>query len=66
MLTIELHCFECADVRLFEQPPCEDRHGADCPEWVCTGCGVALLVGPPRPARSRRSRRQQPIHRRAA
>ncbi|EIV93265.1 hypothetical protein [Frankia sp. QA3] len=57
---IVLACAECGDERPFEQPPCADGHGADCPEWACTECGAAVLVGPvpaarpaahPRPAR---------------
>ncbi|MCM3925536.1 hypothetical protein ND748_28190, partial [Frankia sp. AiPs1] len=43
---IVLTCAECGDERPFEQPPCADGHGSDCPEWACTECGVALLVGP--------------------
>lgn len=42
---IVLVCAECAVERVFEQPPCADGHGADCPEWACTGCGAAVLVG---------------------
>lgn len=37
-------CPTCRDERPFEQPPCPDGHH-DCPEWVCTDCGAALLVG---------------------
>jgi hypothetical protein len=44
---IEVHCPECAAVKEFEQPPCLDGHGADCPEWLCLTCGTALLVGAP-------------------
>lgn len=39
------HCSACGEERVFEQPPCEDGHGADCPEWVCLECGSAILVG---------------------
>jgi hypothetical protein len=42
------HCPACDDERTFEQPPCVDGHtddGGDCPEWLCTGCGTALLTG---------------------
>jgi hypothetical protein len=42
---IILVCAECARERVFEQPPCVDGHGADCPEWACTSCGNAVLVG---------------------
>lgn len=39
-----LDCPTCAESRPFEQPPCTDGHGADCPERVCVDCGTALLV----------------------
>jgi hypothetical protein len=42
---IEMLCPECAELVAFEQPPCVDGHGADCPEWVCVVCGTALLIG---------------------
>jgi len=38
-------CPECAAEREFEQPPCFDGHGLDCPEWICCSCGTALIVG---------------------
>ena len=41
-------CPSCGDDRTFVQPPCADGHtddGGDCPEWVCTDCGSAFLVG---------------------
>jgi hypothetical protein len=41
----ELHCDDCGDVRLFVAPPCEDGHGADCPDLCCTVCGLALTRG---------------------
>jgi hypothetical protein len=44
---IELYCSDCADLEAFEQPPCVDGHGADCPEWLCSICGTALLIGVP-------------------
>ncbi|MFD0899945.1 hypothetical protein [Actinomadura sediminis] len=31
---------------MFEQPPCPDGHGPDCPERACVDCGSAVLVGP--------------------
>jgi hypothetical protein len=40
-----LLCADCGDERRFEQPPCEDGHGADCPEWACVDCGAAILLG---------------------
>jgi hypothetical protein len=39
-----LPCPECADESVFEQPPCEEGHGAECPEWFCVACGYAVLV----------------------
>jgi hypothetical protein len=44
---IELYCPGCAGLTEFEQPPCVDGHGADCPEWACLTCGTALLIGVP-------------------
>jgi hypothetical protein len=38
-------CPECRDITAFEQPPCLDGHGADCPEWCCVTCGYALIEG---------------------
>ncbi len=47
-----MHCSTCGDERWFEQPPCEDGHGADCPERACANCGAAVIVAdvPARPA----------------
>ncbi len=39
-------CRNCARTTEFEQPPCRDGHGADCPEWYCTECGAATIVAP--------------------
>ena len=42
------YCPVCAEGREFVQPPCVDGHtedGGDCPEWACTDCGTALLIG---------------------
>jgi hypothetical protein len=41
------HCITCGKERPFQQPPCLDRHGPDCPERACVQCGEALLVGIP-------------------
>lgn len=50
-MTLTLHCSVCDDERAFEQPPCADDHGADCPEYACVECGLAIVVGDaPRPA----------------
>lgn len=40
-------CPMCGQQASFEQPPCIDGHtedGGNCPEWICTDCGTALLV----------------------
>jgi hypothetical protein len=41
-----LYCSDCGGERRFEQPPCPDEHGLDCPELACTVCGVAVVLGP--------------------
>ena len=41
-------CPSCDDVRDFVQPGCVDGHTADaggCPEWACSACGCAVVVG---------------------
>lgn len=38
------HCTTCGGEREFEQPPCMDGHGGDCPEWLCVVCGHAIVV----------------------
>jgi hypothetical protein len=40
-----LACPECREESAFEQPPCADGHGLDCPEWFCVTCGSAVFVG---------------------
>jgi hypothetical protein len=40
-----LMCPECRDESVFEQPPCADGHGHDCPEWFCVACGFAVFAG---------------------
>lgn len=37
-------CVACATDQAFEQPPCPDGHGADCPEWLCLDCGSAVVL----------------------
>ncbi|MGH3328419.1 MAG: hypothetical protein ACRDPT_11595 [Streptomycetales bacterium] len=44
--TVVLYCTDCHDERGFEQPPCPDGHGTDCPERCCVECGAAVFVGP--------------------
>jgi hypothetical protein len=42
------HCPACDDARVFVQPPCADGHtvdGGECPEWACTDCGTAFVLG---------------------
>ena len=39
-----LPCPECCDERTFEQPPCEDGHDDNCPEWLCIECGYGMLL----------------------
>ncbi len=41
----ELRCVICDGDMLFEVPPCEDGHD-ECPELVCTRCGMAEVVAP--------------------
>ena len=38
-------CGDCRDDRVFEVPPCEDGHGADCLDLACVDCGSAVVVG---------------------
>ena len=43
-----LPCPTCGEDTDFEQPTCIDGHTADgraCPEWACTDCGTALVIG---------------------
>jgi hypothetical protein len=44
------HCPDCGQVRRFEQPhpdsgECPDSPDGSCPEWLCTGCRAAWLIG---------------------
>lgn len=52
--TASLACGCCGVTTEFEQPPCPDGHGGECPEWYCTECGAATILG--RPNRRRWSR----------
>jgi len=58
---IDSFCLSCASITLFEQPPCPDEHGSDCPERLCVLCGAAVLVGvlPPAATRVTRSRHRR-------
>jgi hypothetical protein len=45
------YCAGCGDDRAFEQfhiADCPDEPGG-CPEWGCTACGAALIIGLPVP-----------------
>lgn len=44
VLTVQW-CTECRSDQVFEVPPCEDGHGADCLDLACTACGLAVVVG---------------------
>jgi hypothetical protein len=46
MTTLELYCDVCAEIRLFERPPCVEKHAADCPDWACTACTTGVFVAP--------------------
>lgn len=44
------HCPDCGSDQPFEQYhpedlDCPDSPDGECPEWSCTGCGAALLIG---------------------
>lgn len=43
-------CSDCGDEQTFERHheipgSCPDSPDGECPEWICTGCGSALLAG---------------------
>ncbi len=38
-------CGDCQDDRVFEVPPCEEGHGADCLDLACIDCGSAVVIG---------------------
>ena len=42
---LTLTCPVCGRRSEFEQPPCADGHGSDCPELICVRCSSAVLVG---------------------
>ncbi len=43
-MTFTRHCPVCDEERSFEQPPCADGHGVDCPELACAVCGMAIVI----------------------
>lgn len=49
-----LDCALCAAPMPLETAPCADGHGDECPDRMCAGCGVVVVVGrePLRTARS--------------
>lgn len=52
MTQLSRHCAGCSEERLFEQfhaepASCPDVPDGDCPEWGCTSCGEAVIVGLP-------------------
>ena len=50
-----VHCPICEQESPVEMPPCQDGHGDDCPERLCTACGYMLTVAPALPrSRSRK------------
>ena len=59
MPTRDIHCATCGIVARFVPPPCPDSHGGDCPEWMCTRCGEALLTDPPSERVNRPNRRPE-------
>jgi hypothetical protein len=41
------YCADCGDEQPFEQvhgADCQDAAG-ECPDWACTACGAALIIG---------------------
>jgi hypothetical protein len=52
MMHLTRYCTGCSGERLFEQfhadpGGCPDVPDGDCPEWACTACGDAVLIGVP-------------------
>ncbi|HEX4062166.1 MAG TPA: hypothetical protein VHY58_14210 [Streptosporangiaceae bacterium] len=44
------YCHDCGREQAFDQPyedlgSCPDTLDGECPEWMCTGCGAALVTG---------------------
>jgi hypothetical protein len=51
---LSMHCAGCNEERLFWQfhadpASCPDVPDGNCPEWGCTSCGDALIIGVPWP-----------------
>jgi hypothetical protein len=50
MAQLTRYCPECSEERPFEQfhpTGCPDVPDGDCPEWGCTACGDAVIIGMP-------------------
>jgi len=50
MAEMTLDCPDCGQELTFEQVhpepgDCPDAPDGNCPEWLCTSCGTALLIG---------------------
>ena len=50
MTQVIRHCPDCGWDRFFGQHhaaagSCPDSPDGDCPEWYCTDCGAAMLIG---------------------
>jgi hypothetical protein len=46
------YCADCGGnqpVEQFHAAGCPDAPAGDCPEWGCTACGAALIIGLPVP-----------------
>jgi hypothetical protein len=49
MTEMTRYCADCGWIRLFESrhviaSTCPDSPDGQCPEWMCTACGAALLI----------------------
>lgn len=40
-----LHCADCVREQVFAAVECVDGHDRGCPEFACTECGAAVLIG---------------------
>jgi len=58
--TATFTCRNCARRTEFEQPPCPDGHDGECPEWYCTECGAATILGRQSSRRRSRASRTRP------
>ncbi len=44
VMTRVLTCAHCGSAREFAQPPCPDGHEGDCPDLMCTDCGLLVVL----------------------